>query len=310
MRFLVFTGQGSQWVGMCKDLYDEFKVVREVVHKADDAVGFNLSKLMFEGPDNELVLTQNAQPAILACSIAIYELVKSENDFDFDVCAGHSLGEYSALVAAGSLDLKDAIYSVHKRGMFMQEAVSKGVGAMAAVITDNHTKIKQLCRQISQDKDAYCDVANYNAKKQIIISGYKKGVDKVTEIAKGEKIGKVMPLNVSAPFHCDLMKPVQGKMSEVLDKIEFKSPNKPVIENVYSDVIEDKSKIKDYLINQIVYPVNWLGNINKAIAMGANEFIEMGPKNILTAMLKREYRKADIKAVVDLKSYNKYKEGL
>jgi len=310
MRFLVFTGQGSQWVGMCKDLYDEFEVVREVVHKADDAVGFNLSKLMFEGSESELMLTQNAQPAILACSIAIYELIKSENDFDFDVCAGHSLGEYSALVAAGSLDLEDAVYSVHKRGMFMQEAVAKGVGAMAAVITDNHDKIKQLCRQVSQDKDAYCDVANYNAKKQIIISGYKKGVDKVIKIAKGEKIGKAMPWNVSAPFHCDLMKPVQGKMSEVLDTIEFKSPNKPVIENVYSDVIEDKFKIKDYLIEQIVYPVNWLGNINKAIAMGADEFIEMGPKNVLTAMLKREYRKADVKAVVDLKSYSKYKEGL
>ena len=310
MRFLVFTGQGSQWVGMCKDLYDKFKVVREVIHRANDALDFSLIKLMLDGPENELILTQNAQPAILTCSIAIHELIKSENGFDFDICAGHSLGEYSALVAAGALDLEDAVYAVHKRGMFMQEAVAKGVGAMAAVITDNHAKIKQLCRQVSQDKDAYCDVANYNAKRQIIISGYKKGVDKMIEIAKKEKIGKIIPLNVSAPFHCDLMKPVQEKMSKVLDKIAFKNPNKPVIENVYSDVIKDKSKIKDYLIDQIVYPVNWLGNINKAIAMGADEFIEMGPKNVLTAMLKREYRKADVKAIVDLKSYNRYRGSL
>lgn len=310
MKFLAFTGQGSQWVGMCKDLYDEFDIVSKIVRRADDAAGFSLSKLMFNGPENELILTQNAQPAILTCSIAIYELLKSETGFDFDICAGHSLGEYSALVAAGSLNLEDAVYAVHKRGMFMQEAVAEGVGAMAAVITNEHNKIRQLCEQISQDKDAYCDIANYNAKNQIIISGYKKGIDQMINAAKREKIGKVIPLSVSAPFHCDLMKPVQEKMSKVLNKIEFKSPSRPVIENVYSDVIENNLRIKDYLIDQIVHPVNWLGNINKAITMGADEFIEMGPKNILTAMLKREYRKADIKAVVDLKSYNKYKEGL
>ncbi len=311
MRFLMFTGQGSQFVGMGKELYYNFDIVKSTFKSADSALGFSLKDLMFDGPEDRLTLTANAQPAILAVSVAIYRLIKSETDFDFDIAAGHSLGEYSALVACGSMEIEDAIFAVHKRGQFMQEAVKEGTGAMAAVLTKKHKMVEELCDKISKESDnSYCNVANYNAKNQVIVSGYKEGVERVMEEAQKEGLGKVIPLNVSAPFHCNLMKPVEDKMSEVLDKIELKNPLKPVIENVHADVIANKEQIKRYLIEQITMPVRWIQDVEKAIEMGCNEFVELGPKNVLSSMLKRDYRKADINYIVDLKSYNSYKDRL
>ncbi len=308
MRFLMFTGQGSQFVVMGKDLYDAFDIVKKTFERANNALGYDLTQLMFEGPQDELTLTENAQPAILTVSIAIYNLIKSETDFDFDVTAGHSLGEYSSFVAVGSLDFEDAVYAVHMRGKFMQEAVPEGVGSMAAIITDKYKEVEELCKKASQEPKGYCQIANYNAKNQVIVSGYKEGVGLVSKWVKEKSIGKVIPLNVSAPFHCALMEPVREQMERVLEKIDFKDPSKPVIENTNSDIVESKGKIKAYLIDQITDPVRWIDNVNKAIELGCDSFVEFGPKNVLASMLKRDFRKADINYVVDLKTYNSYKD--
>ncbi|WP_035586421.1 ACP S-malonyltransferase [Hippea jasoniae] len=311
MRFLMFTGQGSQFVGMGYDLYQAFDIVKDTFKSADKALGFSLTELMFNGPEEKLTLTANAQPAILTVSVAILRLIKSETDFDFDVTAGHSLGEYSSLVATDAMDFEDAVYAVNRRGSFMQEAVKEGIGAMAAIITKKHDEVEKLCREVSQSiENGYCQIANYNAENQVIVSGYAKGVEELSKKAVDLGLGKVIPLKVSAPFHCALMEPVKDKMAAVLDKISFSDPKKPVIENTNSEVIQKSSQIKDFLIEQITAPVRWTDNVAKAVEMGCDDFVEFGPKNVLSSMLKRQMRKANINYVVDLKSYNSYKDSV
>ncbi len=307
----MFTGQGSQFVGMGYDLYQAFDIVKDTFKSADKALGFSLTELMFNGPEEKLTLTANAQPAILTVSVAILRLIKSETDFDFDVTAGHSLGEYSSLVATDAMDFEDAVYAVNRRGSFMQEAVKEGIGAMAAIITKKHDEVEKLCREVSQSiENGYCQIANYNAENQVIVSGYAKGVEELSKKAVDLGLGKVIPLKVSAPFHCALMEPVKDKMAAVLDKISFSDPKKPVIENTNSEVIQKSSQIKDFLIEQITAPVRWTDNVAKAVEMGCDDFVEFGPKNVLSSMLKRQMRKANINYVVDLKSYNSYKDSV
>lgn len=309
MVFLIFTGQGSQYVGMLKELYDNFDTVKAVVKNADKSLSFSLSDLMFNGPQNELVLTQNAQPAILTTSIAIYDLLKSELGFDFDVCAGHSLGQYSALVADGCLSLEEAVCAVYNRGKFMQEAVSVGSGAMMAVITSNVKDIENLCQEVSKNSEFYCDVANYNSVSQIIVSGYKKGIEKLQNLIKEKNLGKTIMLDVSAPFHCKLMEPVVEKMQTVLDKITINHAKKIIIENVASNIIKTPSQIKQSLLDQIAKPVRWVDNVNKALEYPVKSIVECGPKDTLSSMLKRSVKNVNISGIFDLKSYNTFRDN-
>jgi len=310
MNFLIFTGQGSQFVGMIKDLYDNFDIVKKIVKKADESLPFTLSKLMFYGPSEELLLTQNAQPAILTSSIAVYELIKTELGFEFEISAGHSLGQYSSLVAANSICLEDAVFAVYNRGKFMQEAVSMGIGAMMAVMGSNINikEIENLCKEISKDSEFYCDIANYNAPTQIIISGYKKGVERLQSIIKEKNLGKTIMLDVSAPFHCKLMEPVVEKMEKVLDQITIKPIDKIVIENVNSYIIKTPNQIKQSLLEQIAKPVRWVDNVNKALEYNIKSIVECGPKDILSSMLKRNIKNVNISGIFDLKSYNTFRD--
>jgi [acyl-carrier-protein] S-malonyltransferase len=308
MNFLIFTGQGSQFVGMIKDLYDNFDIVKNIVKKADESLSFALSNLMFNGPSEELLLTQNAQPAILTSSIAVYELIKKELGFKFEISAGHSLGQYSSLVAANSICLEDAVFAVYNRGKFMQEAVSVGIGAMMAVMGNNIKEIEDLCKEVSKDSEFYCDVANYNAPTQIIVSGYKKGVERLQSFIKEKNLGKTIMLDVSAPFHCKLMEPVIEKMEKVLDRITIKPVEKIVIENVNSSIIKTPNQIKQSLLKQIANPVRWVDNVNKALEYDIKSIVECGPKDTLSSMLKRNVKNVNISGIFDLKSYNTFKE--
>jgi [acyl-carrier-protein] S-malonyltransferase len=308
MNFLIFTGQGSQFVGMIKDLYDNFDIVKNIIKKADESLSFALSNLMFNGPSEELLLTQNAQPAILTSSIAVYELIKKELGFEFEISAGHSLGQYSSLVAANSICLEDAVFAVYNRGKFMQEAVSVGIGAMMAVMGNNIKEIENLCKEVSKDSEFYCDVANYNAPTQIIVSGYKKGVERLQSIIKEKNLGKTIMLDVSAPFHCKLMEPVIEKMEKVLDRITIKPVEKIVIENVNSSIIKTPNQIKQSLLKQIANPVRWVDNVNKALEYDIKSIVECGPKDTLSSMLKRNVKNVNISGIFDLKSYNTFRE--
>lgn len=308
MNFLIFTGQGSQFVGMIKDLYDNFDIVKNIVKKADESLSFALSNLMFNGPSEELLLTQNAQPAILTSSIAVYELIKKELGFEFEISAGHSLGQYSSLVAANSICLEDAVFAVYNRGKFMQEAVSVGIGAMMAVMGNNIKEIENLCKEVSKDSEFYCDVANYNAPTQIIVSGYKKGIERLQSVIKEKNLGKTIMLDVSAPFHCKLMEPVIEKMEKVLDRITIKPVEKIVIENVNSSIIKTPNQIKQSLLKQIANPVRWVDNVNKALEYDIKSIVECGPKDTLSSMLKRNVKNVNISGIFDLKSYNTFRE--
>jgi [acyl-carrier-protein] S-malonyltransferase len=308
MNFLIFTGQGSQFVGMIKDLYDNFDIVKNIVKKADESLSFALSNLMFNGPSEELLLTQNAQPAILTSSIAVYELIKKELGFEFEISAGHSLGQYSSLVAANSICLEDAVFAVYNRGKFMQEAVSVGIGAMMAVMGNNIKEIENLCKEVSKDSEFYCDVANYNAPTQIIVSGYKKGIERLQSVIKEKNLGKTIMLDVSAPFHCKLMEPVVEKMEKVLDRITIKPVEKIVIENVNSSIIKTPNQIKQSLLKQIANPVRWVDNVNKALEYNIKSIVECGPKDTLSSMLKRNVKNVNISGIFDLKSYNTFRE--
>lgn len=282
---LLFPGQGSQRVGMGRDLAIKFDVARQTYEEADDALGFAISKLCWDGPEDQLTLTQNTQPAILTTSIAVFRVL-AERGLSFDVVAGHSLGEWSALVAAGALQLRDAVKLTNLRGQFMQEAVPVGVGAMAAIMGLSLDKLKEVCAKASTDSEPV-EPANLNGGGQIVISGHTNAVDRAIPEAKaaGAKIAK--KLAVSAPFHCSLMEPARQRLSVAIADVAISTPVVPVVANVTAQPTTDPAKIKDLLVQQVTAPVRWEESIQAVAAMGVTTAYELGSGAVLKGLVKR-----------------------
>lgn len=288
----VFPGQGSQAPGMGKDLADKFAVAREVFAEADDALGFAISRLCFEGPAEELQLTENTQPAILTTSVAAFRAARESGLPAPDFVAGHSLGEYSALVAAGVLSLSDAVKTVRARGQYMQQAVPVGTGAMAAVIGGELSAIEAACEQASGDQ--VCSVANSNSPSQVVIAGNTEAVDRAIELLKGVA-KRVIKLNVSAPFHCSLMKPAQEKLAAHLERLTFNAPQMPVVTNVDAKITTSPDELRDALLRQVSSPVRWLESMQVLLGQDIESVIEIGPGKVLSGLMRQTNR--DVKCL-------------
>ena len=293
----VFPGQGSQKVGMLKDLYEAYPIVRERFAQADEALGYSISQLCFEGPDTELVKTANTQPAILTASVACYEILK-EKGFTPDIVGGHSLGEYSALVAAGVLDFKDAVYVVHKRGEYMQEAVPLGEGAMAAILALPREEVVRICGEVN-DTVGSVQAVNFNCPGQIVIAGATKAVEVAAEKMKEAGAKRAVMLPVSAPFHSRLMEPAAKRLQEELDKIEVKNAQIPVVANITGEILTDGATIKAALVKQAAAPVLWEDCVATMINFGITRFVEVGPGKVLTGFTKKINKAMELANVED-----------
>ena len=307
MSALLFPGQGSQVVGMCSDFYANFELVKKIFKEADEKLNYPISKLILEGPTDQLQLTKNTQPAILTVSYSIFRVLKDEFGFDlklFKYFAGHSLGEYSALVCAESLDFKDALYLLHERGKAMQDAVPVGEGSMIAVLGLDINKVKDFIKD-RNNKEGVCEIANDNADGQVIISGDKSSVNSFQILLKEKKI-KTIPLKVSAPFHCSLMKPAAQKMQEKIDNTKFNKPLFEIINNVTAKEENNPNNIKTLLIDQIFSTVKWRESIIKMSENGVSNYIEIGPGKALSGMVKRTVKDAkcfSINSIADIKNF-------
>lgn len=283
----IFPGQGSQHAGMGRDLAENYSAARSVFEEADEALGFALSRLCFEGPDEELQLTENTQPAILTASVAALRAMESEGFPRPDYVAGHSLGEYSALVAAGALTLTKAVQIVRLRGRFMQEAVPVGAGAMSAIIGADLETVQAACKEASES-GGVCSPANINSPGQVVIAGDAKAVDRANEILKSRGAKRALKLNVSAPFHCSLMKPAQDRLAEELEKIELSNLNAPLIANVDASPVRTGSDARRKLIEQVSSPVLWQDSVERlANECGVKTFVEVGAGKVLCGLVKK-----------------------
>jgi [acyl-carrier-protein] S-malonyltransferase len=303
----LFPGQGSQAVGMGKELVSQEASAKAIFDKADEKLGMNLSDIIFEGPEDVLKRTENTQPALLTASTAVLELLK-ERGIQADYVAGHSLGEYSALVAAGSLSFEDAVYAVRNRGLLMEEAVPAGVGTMAAVIGFDQERLETITKEVSNGEESV-QIANLNCPGQIVISGTVGGVEKASALAK-EEGAKVIPLQVSGPFHSSLMKPAADKFNEILDQIVINEAKTPVIANVTAKAIIDRDDIKEKLIEQLYSPVRWEETVRELMDLGVDTFVEIGPGKVLSGLVKKVNRRANVIAVSDLETINMAVEKL
>ena len=281
----VFPGQGSQYAGMGKDLAEKFPAARQVFEEADNALGFELSELCFNGPAEQLQLTENTQPAILTVSVAALRAMEFEGFPKPDFVAGHSLGEYSALVAAGSLSLADAVRTVRARGRYMQEAVPVGVGAMAAILGADLNVIVDACKEAAEGQ--VCSPANINSPGQVVIAGNAAAVDRAIELLKARGAKRAVKLNVSAPFHCALMMPAQERLGKDLDKISFADPAVPIVTNVDATSVIQGDAARDALIRQVSQPVKWLGSVEFLISQGVQSLIETGPGKVLSGLMRQ-----------------------
>jgi [acyl-carrier-protein] S-malonyltransferase len=291
---VVFPGQGSQFVGMGKDLYEKYDKVKEIFDKADESLGYSLTNIMFEGPEEDLKLTSNTQPALLTMSVAIWEVLKDTVKADY--FAGHSLGEYSAVVAAGGLTFEEGVKAVHNRGKFMQTAVPVGVGAMAAVMGADDADIVATCKEVSGDK--VCEPANFNCPGQVVVAGHAEAVEEFCTKIKEKGAKRAMLLPVSAPFHCSLMKPAREDMAGYLkNETAIKDLATPIFNNVDAKIEKTADEVYDALCRQVDGAVKWTELIENMIADGVDTFIEVGAGKVLAGLIKKIDKTVTIESI-------------
>lgn len=283
---VVFPGQGAQYVGMGQDVYQRFPAARQVFEEASEAVGFDVARLCFEGPEAQLRLTEFQQPALLTVGVACWRVL-AEAGLQPDLAAGLSLGEYGALVAAGSLTLADAARVVRLRGRFMQEAVPAGRGAMAAVLGLETHQVEEICRQLMDAGAGVVEPANYNGPGQVVVAGDRQAVAAATERARQLGARRAVMLEVSAPFHCRLMRPAAERLAGVLAEVPIRPAQIPVVANVTAEPVTDPEEIRSLLVRQVDHPVRWEQSVRAMGAAGVGRFVEMGPGKTLAGLIKR-----------------------
>jgi [acyl-carrier-protein] S-malonyltransferase len=297
----VFPGQGSQYVGMGKELHERYAEAREVFREASDALGFDVAALSFNGPEEELKKTFRTQPCLVTASIAAHKVL-TENGMRPAVVAGHSLGEYSALVAAESITLRDAARLTEKRGMFMQEAVPEGKGLMAAILGLERITVDEICRSL---KEGYAAPANYNCPGQIVIAGEKNAVEEAVNLCRAAGAKRAVPLAVSVPSHCRLMDAASVKLAQLLDSTDFRKPVIPIVNNADARFLNDLADIKSSLVRQLGSPLLWEDSVRVITDSGVDTFIEVGPGKVLSGLIKRIVPDAKVLNVEDAKSLEK-----
>ena len=300
----VFPGQGSQAVGMCKDLYEAYPVAHRIFEEADEALGFSMTNLIMQGPEEALRLTENTQPAILTASVACFEVLK-EKGLTCALAGGHSLGEYSALVAAGAISFADAVRTVKSRGKFMQEAVPVGEGAMAAIIGLDPDKIDGICQETEKACGEAVQAVNFNCPGQVVIAGATAAVNKTVEALKAAGAKRAIFLNVSAPFHSTLMSPAAKRLAEVLEKVKFSDAAFPVVANVDAQPETKAEVIKANLVKQADHPVRWEKSVHTMLDAGIDIFVEVGPGRVLSGFTKKIDRSKTALNVENIESLEK-----
>jgi len=295
----IFPGQGSQYVGMGKELFENFSVAKKIFEEAEDTLRFAISSLCFKGPEEALKLTENTQPAVLTTSIAALKVLQAEKGMTPHFTAGHSLGEYSALVASGALSFSEAVKIVRLRGKFMQEAVPVGEGAMAAILGMEREQVEKLCEEISSGE--ILTPANFNSPGQIVIAGHSKAVERAIERVKQEG-KKAVLLPVSAPFHSPLMKPAGERLEKALEEISVSDLNIPVVTNVEAEINTAKERVRGLLVAQVSSPVRWEESMRKMIEKGIEQVLEIGPGKVLSGLMKRIDSRVESKNLEDLQT--------
>jgi [acyl-carrier-protein] S-malonyltransferase len=298
----IFPGQGSQYVGMGKELFENFSVAKKIFEEADDTLHLSISGLCFNGPEEALKLTENTQPALLTTSIATLKVLQAEKGLIPQFTAGHSLGEYSALVGSGALTFAEAVKIVHLRGKFMQEAVPVGEGAMAAVLGMEREQVEKICEEVSSGE--VLTPANFNCPGQIVIAGHAKAVERAIERVKKDG-KKAVPLPVSAPFHSPLMKPAGERLEKALEEISVSNLRIPVVTNVEAEVNTSKDRVKGLLVAQVSSPVRWEESMRKMIGKGIEQVLEIGPGKVLSGLMKRIDNRIETGNLEDLQTLKK-----
>jgi [acyl-carrier-protein] S-malonyltransferase len=305
----VFPGQGSQKTGMGLEIYKATETAKQVFADADKTLGYALSQLCFEGPEEQLRLTKNTQPAILTTSIALWKVLDAQLNRKPDFVAGHSLGEYSALVAAGSLSFADAVLTVHKRGTYMEEAVPAGEGAMSAVMNLDRDKLVEICKEVSHEGHVV-EPANFNSPNQIVISGHQAAVKEAGEKAVEAGARRVIPLSVSGPFHSSLMQPAADRLADHLASVPIREAKVPVVANATARGVTDSEAIQQLLVQQVASPVLWEDSVRYMLEEGVTVFVEIGAGNVLSGLIKKVDRKVKTLSVQDPESLKQAVETL